>query len=246
MPHCRPAIRQSYKIEASTQSGSGFAAIACGQRICEETPSISRCVISQRTRRAVSRKPCATAPDTICNRIVSHREHLVQIYNDRLDRWQTESLGDLANTVPLAWHWEETFTHAHQTRLAHLRVECFAMRLPDADHTPLWSLLVEEPDLKRQLILITNVPLVDEQVAQSVYSDWRERPRIEHTYRSDPEPLDQERGLGVEDMCVHTLERMRRLFVLVLLAALFTYHIAENWPRQAVLWLRHLGGKLGL
>ena len=46
-------------------------------------------------------------------------------------------------------------------------------------------------------------------------------------------------------MCVHALERMRRLFLPVLLAALFTYHIAENWPRQAVLWLRHLGGKLG-
>ena len=172
---------------------------------------------------------------------VSHRERLVKIYNDRLDRWETESLGDLANTVPLTWRWEETFTHAHKTRLADLHVGCFAIRLPDADHTPLWSLVAEEPDLERQLILITNVPLVDEHVAQSVYTDWRKRPQIEHVYR-----LDQERGLDVEDMCVHTLERMRRLFVLVLLAALFTYHIAETWPQEAVLWLRHLGGKLGL
>ena len=37
-----------------------------------------------------------------------------------------------------------------------------------------------------------------------------------------------------------------RRFVLVLLAALFVYHIAETWPHQAVLWLRRLGGKLGL
>ena len=47
-------------------------------------------------------------------------------------------------------------------------------------------------------------------------------------------------------MRVRTLERMRRVFVLVLLAALFVYHIAHTWPRQAFFWLRRLGGKLGL
>ena len=45
----------------------------------------------------------------------------------------------------------------------------------------------------------------------------------------------------MEAICVHTLERMRRLFLLVL-----TYHVAHTWPRHAVLWLRHVGGKLGL
>jgi hypothetical protein len=39
---------------------------------------------------------------------------------------------------------------------------------------------------------------------------------------------------------------MRRIFVLVLIAALFVYHIAHSWPQHAVLWLRRLGGKLGL
>ena len=47
-------------------------------------------------------------------------------------------------------------------------------------------------------------------------------------------------------MGVQTLERMRRIFVMVLLAALFVYHIAHAWPQHMVLWLRHLGGKLGL
>jgi hypothetical protein len=42
------------------------------------------------------------------------------------------------------------------------------------------------------------------------------------------------------------MERMRRIFVLVLLAALFVYHIAHAWPQSMVLWLRNLGGKLGL
>jgi hypothetical protein len=47
-------------------------------------------------------------------------------------------------------------------------------------------------------------------------------------------------------MRVQTLERMRRLFVLVLMAALFVYHVAHDWPQHLVLWLRRLGGKLGL
>ena len=50
----------------------------------------------------------------------------------------------------------------------------------------------------------------------------------------------------MERICVRTLERMRRIFVLVLLAALFVYYTAHTWPQRMVLWLRRLGGKLGL
>ncbi len=39
---------------------------------------------------------------------------------------------------------------------------------------------------------------------------------------------------------------MRRLFVLVLLTALFVAHLDHSWPQTAVSWLRCLGGKLGL
>ena len=72
-------------------------------------------------------------------------------------------------------------------------------------------------------------------------SEWRRRPQIEHTYR-----FDQEDGLDIEDMRVRTPERMRRVFVLVLLATLFIYRVAHTWPRPALLWVRRLGGKLGL
>ncbi len=47
-------------------------------------------------------------------------------------------------------------------------------------------------------------------------------------------------------MQVQSLEVMRRLFVLVLLTALFAAHIAAAWPPPAVSWLRCLGGNLGL
>ena len=65
------------------------------------------------------------------------------------------------------------------------------------------------------------------------------RGRIEHGYR-----FDQEQGLDVEDMRVQTLAGMQRLFVLVLAAAHFVFHLIDTWPPAAVQWLRKLGGKL--
>ena len=50
----------------------------------------------------------------------------------------------------------------------------------------------------------------------------------------------------MEDLRVETLERMRRLFILVLLAAQFICAIGRTWAPVAVLWLRQLGGKLDL
>jgi hypothetical protein len=94
--------------------------------------------------------------------------------------------------------------------------------------------------LDRDLVLITNVPIHTARDAEAVYTEWRFRPQIEHTYR-----FDQEDGLDVEDVRVQTMECMRRIFVLILLAALFVYHIAHAWPQHMVLWLRRLGGRLG-
>ena len=172
---------------------------------------------------------------------VSHRERLVEIYNDRLDRWETESLGDFADTVPRSCHWQVPFSHAHQVRRDEVDVGWFLLRLPDQPDRCLWALVAEDTSLDRQIILITSVSILDELSARTVYNEWRSRPQIEHTYR-----FDQERGLDVEDMQVHTLERMRRLFALVLMATLFVYFIANIWPEPAVTWLLDLGGKLHL
>jgi len=102
-------------------------------------------------------------------------------------------------------------------------------------------LVAEDTDIDRTTVLLTNVPLTDLESVQSVYEDWLLRGRIEHGYR-----FDQEQGLDVEDVRVRTIECMRRMFALILLAAQFVFFLDDTWPPQGVYWLRRLGGKLGL
>ena len=171
---------------------------------------------------------------------VSHLDRLVEVYNERRGEWETEALADLTATTPLGLRLEVAFHHARRERRVIVEIGWLPLRLPSEDW-PLWVLTAHDPDLDRDLVLLTNVPIRSAADAQTVYTDWRYRPQIEHSYR-----FDQEDGLDVEDLRVRTLERMRRLFLLVLLAATFVYHLGLAWPAPAVRWLRCLGGKLGL
>jgi hypothetical protein len=85
------------------------------------------------------------------------------------------------------------------------------IRLPDTKQV-LWLFVAHDPERDRDLALITNVPIHTAEDAETVYTQWCYRPQIEHTYR-----FDQEDGLDVEDVRVQTLERMRRIFALVLM-----------------------------
>jgi hypothetical protein len=170
----------------------------------------------------------------------SHLERLVEVYNDRLDRWELEPLHDLVETLPFSHTFKVTFTHARKERRATIHIGWFALRLPDT-HQRLWAIVAYEPAIDRTLVLLTNIPLVTVDDVRQVYDDWRLRSRIEHGYR-----FDQEQGLDVEDMRVQSLEAMQRLFILVLAAAQFVFYLIDTWPPLAVLWLRQLGGKLGL
>jgi hypothetical protein len=171
---------------------------------------------------------------------VSHLERIVQVYNDRLDRWETEKLQDLVESVPYQTTFQVLFKHAGKTRLDTIHFGWFKIRIPGTQK-PLWIMVADDETLDRQLVLITNIPLTSVSALQQVYNDWRLRSRIEHGYR-----LDQEQGLDVEDMRVQTVDRMRRLFAIVLLAAQIVFVISEHWPPKALLWLRQLGGKLGI
>jgi len=172
--------------------------------------------------------------------IRARHNRTVEVYNERLDRWEVESLDDLTATVPFALKLRVAFTHARKVRVADVELGWLKIRLPDTQQV-LWALVAHDPGYDRQVVLLTNIPIQTAQDAQTVYTEWRHRPQIEHTYR-----FGQEDGLDIEDVRVQTLERMRRIFVLVLIAALFVYYINHSWPRAATLWLRNLGGKLGL
>ena len=171
---------------------------------------------------------------------VSHLERIVEVYNDRLDRWETEKLQDLVESVPYQTTFQVLFQHAGETRFDTVHFGWFRVRIPNTQK-PLWILVADDERLTHQLVLITNIPLTSVSAVQQVYNDWRLRSRIEHGYR-----FDQEQGLDVEDMRLQTVDRMRRLFAIVLLAAQIVFVISEHWPPKAVLWLRQLGGKLGI
>lgn len=171
---------------------------------------------------------------------VCHLERIVEVYNERLDRWETEKLQDLLGCVPYQATFEVLFKHAGQERIDTIHFGWFKIRIPGTVRN-LWILVADDQTLNRQLVLITNVPLTSVKTVQEVYNNWRLRTRIEHGYR-----FDQEQGLDLEDLLVHTVERMRRLFVMVLLAAQIVFAISVRWPPNAVLWIRQLGGKLNL
>lgn len=169
-----------------------------------------------------------------------HMDRLVEVYNPRLDRWETEHLQDLVNCVLWQVTYQVAFQHAGRTRLANLKLGWFLLRLPDT-HQQIWALVTEDDLHPNTLTLLTNIPVLNVTIAQEIYADWRLRSRIEHGYR-----FDQEQGLDVEDLRVRTVERMRRIFALVLASAQFVLFLTQHWPPKAVLWLRKLGGKLGL
>jgi hypothetical protein len=172
--------------------------------------------------------------------IRSSHDRRIEVYNDRLDRWENELLSDLVVTVPIPLKVKVTFTKARRKRVVDKKLGWLKIRLLDT-HQVLWALVIHDPNTHKDVVLLTNIPIQSDDDALLVLSEWRRRPQIEHTYR-----FDQEDGLDIEDMRVRTVERMRRVFVLVLLATLFVYQVAHTWPQPALLWIRRLGGKLGL
>ncbi len=167
-------------------------------------------------------------------------DRAIEVYNERLDRWEAATLFDLIATVPFQFEQDVQFTHARETRIVRMRFGWFQIRLLNCQQV-LWVLVAHDFMREHDLILLTNVPLKNAGTVRQAYTDWRQRGNIEHGYR-----FEQEEGLDLEDLRVETLEHMRRLFVLVLLAAQFVYYIGRTWTHTAVQWLRQLGGKLGL
>jgi hypothetical protein len=170
---------------------------------------------------------------------VQHEARLVEVWNDCRQRFERTTLGDLMDDSPTRLRLEATFTHARKTRTVRLALGWFSVYLPD-EPDPLWLLTVHDPDLDRDIGLLTNRPIQTVTDAETVLVTWRSRPDIEPTYR-----LDQEAGVDGEDLRVQTLEHMRSVFLMALAAATFLYHIDQTWQPEALHWLRSRGGKLG-
>ena len=181
---------------------------------------------------------------------VSHLERIVEVYNARLDRWEREVLQDLTETVLYQATFQVLFKHAGRTRLDTVHLGWFPIRLPEQPDQILWVLVADDPHLDRQLVLITNVPLDSVAMVQQVYNDWRLRSRIEHGYRFDqpsPDVLGQESKAWMWKICACIPSTA---CAVCLRSSCFRL----NWclsslsigHRKAVLWLRQLGGKLGL
>lgn len=72
----------------------------------------------------------------------SHLERLVEVYNERLDRWELERLQDLVDVVLFSHTFKVSFTHARKQRLAIINVGwllCVCLRL--SNRYGFWSLM---------------------------------------------------------------------------------------------------------
>jgi hypothetical protein len=163
--------------------------------------------------------------------------------NGEGEEWTSTSVGAVSRSVTFGPSFRVMFRHAGRQRLARIQLGVALLRLPDTKQR-LWLVAAREVSSTGteigRILLVTNTPIREMTDLQSIYEDWRLRSRIEHVYR-----FDQEQGVDVEDIRVRTLERMRRLFALVIVAVMFVFYLGETWPPKAILWLRQLGGKLG-
>jgi hypothetical protein len=80
---------------------------------------------------------------------VSLLERIVEVYNERLDGWETEKLQDLADSVPHQATFQVLFKQAGETRLNKVQFGWFKVRIP-ATQAPLWILVADDETLNRQ------------------------------------------------------------------------------------------------
>ncbi|MCI0476007.1 MAG: hypothetical protein L0Y55_07150, partial [Anaerolineales bacterium] len=61
----------------------------------------------------------------------------IDVFNERLQRWEREHLKDMVSTVPGNLGFEISFTHAGKSVRAHVTLDWFQMRIPDTGQV-LW------------------------------------------------------------------------------------------------------------
>jgi hypothetical protein len=162
-------------------------------------------------------------------------ERWIEVYNERLDRWEQEKLMELVSTCPGRLEFETGFIHEGKLTIARVTLDWFQIRIPGTTQD-LWVLVAETDHFPEPLVLITNRPVRSATDAYAIYNDWRRRPTIELYYR-----FVQEDGLDVEKIQLHKMERIRREFILILALSLFVLRLPNVWHPSLILWFRRLG-----
>ncbi len=162
----------------------------------------------------------------------------LQVYNARLDRWEDEYLWDLRDSMAGQGCRKTFFHHAGQTRVGRSTLDWLEARFaPDAPSY--WAVIIETDLFDTPLVLWTNRAVADAEQALAVYADWQRRPTIEHLHR-----FIQEDGLLVEDLQLEPLESKRRLFLLILAAALCVLRLPDMWEPALITWVRQLASAI--
>jgi len=162
----------------------------------------------------------------------------LQVYNERLDRWEDEFLWDLRDSMAGQVCRNTYFHHAGRTRVGHSTLDWIQARFAQ-DGPVYWALIIDTDLFNTPLVLWTNRPIAHAQQALLVYADWQRRPTIEHLHR-----FIQEDGLLVEDMQLEPLESKRRLFLLILETALFVLRLPDLWQPSLITWVRQLASAI--
>ena len=127
----------------------------------------------------------------------------LQVYNERLDRWKTEYLSDVRDSMASQVGGTTYFRHAGRTRVGQCIVDWTRFVRAGPVY---WVLMIDTDLFNTPLVLWTNRPVTHPQQALTVYADWQPRPTIQHLLR-----FIQENGLLVEAIQLEPLDSKRCL-----------------------------------
>lgn len=179
----------------------------------------------------------AAQPDATFIIRAKHNRRL-QVYNERLARWEDEYLWDLRDSMAGQVGRKTLFHHAGQTRVGRSTLDWIQARFT-SDAPTYWAVIIDTDLFNTPLVLWTNRLVTTAEQALAVYADWQRRPTIEHLHR-----FIQEDGLLVEDMQLEPLESKRRLFLLILATALFVLPLPDLWEPSLITWVRQLASAI--
>lgn len=149
-------------------------------------------------------------------------------------------LEDLVPTIRRPIRFDAHFKIGGRWRKCQVNLGDLKVWLPGHER-PYWLVVSQVPTLREIWILLTNVPIRSVKRAKEVWFNYRRRWGIEHKFR-----FIKKEGLRIEDFKVLSLESIRRLVNVVLLAALLILNGQLFFPNKAWRILLRLGGKMGL